>query len=123
RRARRITQRLGDIGSAALRLVDIALHFAQRDAALGPASVGMKDGIDGILPALIDEPAIARALIFDEAIAIAVAIPVDPGKRRLDIRPYLRQGLPVVRALEIARGENDKERRAVGRAVIECEGN
>ena len=67
--------------------IDIALHFDQRDGALGEPAIGVKDRVMRIFPALIGQALIARAMIFDETIAIRIARSIDPGERRFDRRP------------------------------------
>ena len=68
---------------------DVTLHLGKRDRAFRKLAVGMEDRVVGILPALIGEPLLGRALIFDEAVAVGVAGTVDPAKRGLDRRPQL----------------------------------
>ena len=66
-------------------------------------------------------PLLGLAVIFDEAVAVAVAVFVDPAQRGLDVRPDLGQGLAIAGALEIHAGEHEEERRRVDRAVVAAE--
>src|SRR5450432_4162996 len=59
----------------------IALDFGERDVALGEPSVGMKNGVVGILPALVGQSLLGGALIFNESILIWIARAVDPAQR------------------------------------------
>src|SRR5579859_728507 len=56
----------------------IALHFGKRDIAFGETAIGVEDRVIGILPALIAQAGIGRALVFDKAVAIGIARPLDP---------------------------------------------
>ena len=80
-------QTLGATRRQELGAVDVALHLGQRDRAFGQMAVGMEDGVLGILPALVGQTLFGRPVIFDEAVAVGVAGPVDPGERGLDGGP------------------------------------
>ena len=67
--------------------VDVALDFSQRDRSLREPSIVMKDRVVRILPALIGQAQIRCPVIFCEAVAVGIARPVDPAKRRFDRRP------------------------------------
>ena len=47
----------------------------------------MENRVVRILPTLMDEAVLRLAAIFDEAVAIQVAIAIDPGERALDVWP------------------------------------
>ena len=51
----------------------------------------MEDGIEGILPALVDQPLLRHAPIFGEAILIDVSRAIDPIQRSFDCRPQFRE--------------------------------
>ena len=97
---------------------DVTLDFGQRDVAFGQPAVGVEDRIVGILPSLVGQALFAGAAIFDKAVAIGVAQPVDPAERRLDGRPQLRQGFLVAGALGIEAGKQHEQRRRVDAAVV-----
>src|SRR5690606_5933085 len=63
--------------------VGIGLHLAERDRALRQRTVGMKDGIVAVLPALVGEAPGGLPEIFDEAVAVAIAVALDPADGRL----------------------------------------
>ncbi len=65
----------------------IALHFGKRDMPLGQTAVGVEDGVEGILPALIGESELAGAPVFDKAVIVGIAGTIDPLQRRFDRRP------------------------------------
>src|SRR5262249_30308363 len=50
------------------RRVDVALHLGKRDWSFRQAAIRVENGVEGILPALVDEPAYGGAMIFDEAV-------------------------------------------------------
>src|SRR5436190_3626251 len=58
--------------------VNVALHFAQRDGSLGELSVSVKDGVVRVLPALVGQSLGRSAVILDKAVAVAIAVNVDP---------------------------------------------
>src|SRR5581483_11912996 len=69
-----MTQRRRQQARAPLGGIDIGLDLAQGDRALRQLAIGMHDGIAGILPALIGQAVLADPVIFDKAVAVAVAI-------------------------------------------------
>ena len=78
----------------------------------------MKDRVEGILPALIGEPLLGGALIFDEAVTVGIARTIDPAQPGLDRRPQLGQRFLVAGALDIEAGEQHEQRRRIDAAVI-----
>ena len=52
---------------------DVALDLGQRDRAHRRPAVEVADRIARILPALVEQPELRAALVFDEAVAIEVA--------------------------------------------------
>ena len=75
--ARHLAERAGDARGAELRAVDVALHLAQGQRPLRQAAVGMEHGVRRTLPAVLRRPAAARPRL-DEAVAVDVAVHVDP---------------------------------------------
>ena len=67
--------------------IDISLHFAQSDGRFSQLSIGMKNRISGILPALLNQTFIGMRSVFHEAVAIGVAVTVDPFQSKPDVRP------------------------------------
>jgi len=55
----------------------------QRDRRLCRRSVEVRDAVVRILPALVDEAAVGLALVLDEAVAVLVAVLLDPLQSRL----------------------------------------
>ncbi len=97
---------------------DISLNLRQRDIAFGELPVGMKDRVEGILPALVGKPLLGGALIFDEAVLVGIAGAVDPLQRRLDRRPQLGQRCLVAGAFDIKAGQQNEQRGGIDAAVI-----
>src|SRR5215831_982851 len=69
----------GETGGSHLGVVDIPLQLAGRARRRRQRSVGERDRIPGILPALILEAGLlVAAFVLDVAVAVAVAVLVDP---------------------------------------------
>ena len=83
----RVSPSAGQFGGVVLGGVDVALHFAERDRALGQRAVVVEHRVVRVLPALAARAAVGRARVLDEAIAVGVAVAIDPGERRVDVRP------------------------------------
>src|SRR4029453_19551537 len=71
----------GHLGRAALRVVDVPLHFAWRDRPACDRAVVEALGVARVLPGLVLEPALGSPLVLDEAVAVAVTVLVDPRER------------------------------------------
>ena len=99
----------------------VALHFAQRDRALGQLAVGVEDRVLRVLPALVAEAALAPGGVLDETVAVAVAVVVDPAQRRLQVRPDRADGLEVAGALVVHARQHHEQRRRVDAAVVQPE--
>ncbi len=98
--------------------IDIGLNLNQSDRTFRQGPVFVENGVLAVFPALIDEPLVVLPRIFDETIAVAIAIAFDPFERRADMRPQLTDGLEVAGPLEIGSGEHNEERRCVDAAVV-----
>src|SRR5947209_10779818 len=72
-------------GGTDLGIVDVALDLARRPRQLRHRAVGEEDRVPGVFPALVLEPGLHVALVLDVAVAIAVAVGIDPveGRARL----------------------------------------
>src|SRR5207244_6080113 len=84
-------------GHAQLRVVDVALHLAGRDRRGGERPVVEALRVARVFPGLVLEPARSSALVLDEAVAVAVAVLVDPGERPHGRVPQLANKFRVVR--------------------------
>ena len=90
----------------------VPLDFAQGDRTHRQRSVLVHHRIVGVLPALVNETGRRATLVLDEAVTIAVAVPVDPAERRLDGRPDRVDEGQITRALEVHAGKCDEQGRA-----------
>jgi hypothetical protein len=63
-----------ELGDALERVGDITLYLDQRDRLLGQPAVREAHRVGRILPAFVDQEAIGLRLIFDETIAIEIAV-------------------------------------------------
>src|SRR5690348_4758243 len=71
----------------------------------------------------MNETVFRPAAVFDETIAICVAMAIDPLKRTLNIRPNRLDKSAVTRALIISACQHNKKRRRVDAAVVAPEGH
>ena len=107
-----------ELGEAALRVVDVALHLDRGDRCLGEPAVLEALRVAGVLPRLVREPGVDHAAVLDEAVAVAVAVAVDPFEReeRGLAQPARERG--IVRPAPCLRHEDEVQRRRVDRAVV-----
>ncbi len=103
--------------------IDVTLDLAEGDRALRQGAVRVKHGVVRILPALMNESAWRLAAVFREAVAVPIAVPVDPLKRRFDVGPEQFQERAVCCAFVIRARQEHKERRGVGTAIVTPEGH
>ena len=78
----------------------------------------MKDGIVGILPALLENTVAAFAGIFDKTVTVYIAIFVDPFKGLKNIGPDLFYKFKISGSPEIGFGKNNKKRGRICAAVV-----
>ena len=67
-----------DLCEPPLRVVDVALHLARRDRRRREPPVAEALRVARVLPRLVLEPARRPPLVLDEAVAVAIAVFVDP---------------------------------------------
>ena len=103
--------------------VHIPLNLTERDRAVGQAAILVEDRVVRVLPALLHEAVRRVPLVFDESVAVDVAVPVDPLQRRLNVRPDAIDQLAVAGPQVVLGGEDDEERRGVVAAVVQAERN
>src|SRR5260221_13230275 len=65
----------------------VALHFTERDGGFGDPAILVENRIVTVLPALIEKALVRLAAIFDETVAIEIAMDIGPVHRSFDIRP------------------------------------
>jgi hypothetical protein len=101
-----------------VRRVHVALHLAERDRGLGDPSGRVVDPVEGILPALVGQAAVGAALVLDEAVAVAIAVPLDPGQRPVggghELLPVAGGQAPPVQLTE----QRHEQRGGIRRAVV-----
>ena len=76
-----------------------------------------------ILPSLIGQALLRLPVIFDEPVAVAIAVGVDPAQRRLGVRPQGAYGGQVAGAHEVLAQQQHEQRCRVDAAVIAAEGD
>ena len=103
---------------AAPRRVDVPLDLAEGDWALGEPAVRVKHRVVRVLPALVHQAFGGLPRVLDEAVAVEVAVPLDPVDGGGDARPERGDEVAVAGALVVGRRQHDEERRRVVRAVV-----
>src|SRR5690606_26268443 len=86
---RLVAEPRGEAAGPQLGRVDVSLHLAQGHGPLCGAAVRVEDRVVGILPALLLEPRLRPARVFDEAVPVPIAVTIDPVQGPLDRRPEL----------------------------------
>src|SRR5206468_2345545 len=87
----------------------IGLHLGQRNRWCGEAASGIVDAVERVLPALVDQSAVSCATIFDESVAVEVAVGVDPAQRPVGGGQQGRQlGLGQSPAVQLAEQRNEQ---------------
>ena len=109
------------LGDSPLGVVDVALHLARRDRCGREPAVGEALRIVRVLPRLVVEAALGALLVLDEAVAVAIAVVVDPGQRRQRRRTKAAHEGGVVGPAPHLREQDEVERRRVDRAVVALE--
>ena len=82
----------------------------------------MEDGVVGVLPALVQQAAVGLPLVLHEAVAVPVAIAVDPVQGGLDMGPEGRDERTIAGTLIVDAGQQDKQRRGIDAALIAAKG-
>src|SRR6185369_6082756 len=108
----------GESGHAALRVEDVALDFCQCDRWLALPAFAIADRVVRILPALIQQTAIRTPLVFDETVAVAVSVAIDPSQRGERVRPETVDQPAVPGPIERRTEEDQPQGRRIDRAVV-----
>ena len=110
----RVVPRLArDLGEPELRVVDVALHLARRDRRRREAAVVEALRVARVLPRLVLEPARGAPLVLDEAVAVAVAVLVDPAQRGERRLAQLTHERVVVRPTPCLGEQHEEQRRRI----------
>jgi hypothetical protein len=86
-------------------------------------SIGMKNGVVRILPALLHESRGRPLLVLNEAIAVAVAALVNPTQCTFDVWPESLEKRQVSCSRKVGTGESNKKGRSVYATVVPGEGH
>src|SRR6202042_2509297 len=116
-----MSQSLGEQRSVSFGAVYVRLDLAKGDRPLRKPAIMMENRIEGILPSLIREALLGLAMIFDEAVAVAVAVMIDPGERCLGVRPQRAHRLKIAGAPKILSEQQQEEGRGVDAPVVAAE--
>ena len=108
----------GELGDAQLRVVDVRLDLGGRDRQVRDRSVGELDAVPRVLPALVAEALARPRLVLDVAVAVTIAVLVDPGERSGDLVPSPQNERVLAGEAPVLREEDQPERRRVGGAVV-----
>src|SRR5262249_44846717 len=97
----------------------VALDLARRAWGRGERSVGERDRIPRVLPALVVEAGLRVApLVFDVAVAVPIAVVIDPVARRARFPLEPANELLVAGPALVFLEEDQKKRRGVGGSVV-----
>ncbi len=91
--------------------VDIGLNLRERDGAARDRTIFVEDRVMAVLPALIGQALIGEPPIFHEAVAIAVAMLIDPFEGCIQMRQQAGDEGPVARSFQIGASQHDEQRR------------
>jgi hypothetical protein len=69
----------------------------------------MEDGVVAVFPRLGDQLFLGQSSISNEAVALAVAMFVDPGQHRFDIREKTTDDHTIARPFEIFAGQHHEQ--------------
>src|SRR5437016_4746021 len=83
----------------------------------------MKDRVIGVLPSLLNQASIPMCRVLNKAIAVRIAILIDPLKRSLDVGPNLFNQMLITGAPIIFTCKHDEERGGIHRTVVAGERN
>src|SRR5262245_37339573 len=81
----------------------------------------MKYRVVRVLPSLLHQARLRLPCVLHEAVAVAVAVPVDPIQRALDVWPEPAEHLAVAGAIVVGARPNDEERCGIDAAVVRPE--
>ena len=107
-----------ELRDPALRVVDVRLHFHERDGLLGQRSVGVDDRVVRVLPSLVVQPPRRALLVLDVAVAVPVAVPVGPVQRRLGVRAQRPHEVVVAGPAPVLRQHDQPQRCRVRGSVV-----
>src|SRR6201999_1550464 len=71
----------GQFGAGQQGRVLVTLHLADRDRRIGGVTGGVVDAVEAVFPALVDQPTVGGAPVFDKPVAVPVAVFFRPGQR------------------------------------------
>ena len=120
---RTVAAGLRDVGHGPPGAIDIGLHLHERDRPFGQPSIGMRDCIVTVLPALVAQAILVSTAIFEEAVTIAIACIFDPCASCLEVGPQRFDAFPVARAAKILARKEDEQGGGIDAAVIMAKGN
>src|SRR5690606_9714515 len=112
-----VAEGVGQVGARQLGGVGVTLDLGQRDRRVGAMAVRVVDAVAAVLPALVEPAAIGVPAVFDEAVAVEIAVPVDPGQRRVGGGKQGADDIGVGAPAQCLAEQHDEQRRGVHRAV------
>src|SRR5690625_2219028 len=114
----RLAERLCHRGGTFKSTKGIGLHLAYGDRPFGQTAIGMRDAVETVLPALVQQPLLGPPTIFDKAILITVTMVGHPLERRFQIGPDIMHGPEIPGPLKIGPRQHDEERRRIHAAIV-----
>ena len=109
----------GEPRAADLRVVDVSLELARRSRKRGERAVREEDRVPGVLPALVLEAGLrVAALVLDVAVAVPVAVLVDPFERSPGVLLELSHESTALRPALVLVEQDQEQHRRVGAPVV-----
>ena len=107
-----------DGGEPQLGVIRVALELAQGKRDPRDRAIGLRDGVPGVLPALVVVAMTRARPIFLKTIVIDVAILVEPGHGRLDVwQVALEDRLVAAPLVQVGQDDDIEARRVVGSVI------
>jgi hypothetical protein len=114
-------EQLVHVAEPDLRVVGVALELADREWQGSERTVGRRDRVARVLPALVVVAVARPRLVLLEAVAVAIAGLVDPGHRGLDVGEVALDDRDVAEPVVEVRDDDHEEARGVVGAVVGLE--
>jgi hypothetical protein len=94
------------------------LHLGQGNRRFGDGAVGEVDAVRRVLPALVDQAGRGLARVFDEPVAVGVAVPLHPLQSAVGVRQQVPGEVAAAAPPPQLTQQHDEQRGGVGGPVV-----